>query len=37
MEGLANSSGQEKGEALSDPLDRVSGGEVRCVVSQGEP
>ncbi|KAL1815699.1 hypothetical protein ACET3Z_018273 [Daucus carota] len=37
VESLAISSGQEKGEIMSDPLARVSEGEVRCVVSQGEP
>ena len=37
VESLAISSGQEKGEVMSDPLARVSEGEVSCEVSQGEP
>ena len=37
VEGLAISSSQEKREALSGPLERVSEGEVRVCVSQGEP
>ena len=37
MESLAIFYSQEKGEELSGPLERVSEGEVSCVVSQGEP
>ncbi|KAL1811248.1 hypothetical protein ACET3Z_021313 [Daucus carota] len=37
VESLAFSSSQEKGEDKSDPLVRVSEGEVSGVVSQGEP
>ena len=37
VEGLANSSSQEKGEDLSGSLAGTSEGEVSCVVRQGEP
>ena len=37
VEGLAISSSQEKGEELSGSLVGTSEGEVRSVVSQGEP
>ena len=37
VEGQAISSGLEKGEDKSGPLERTSEGEVRVCVSQGEP
>ena len=37
VEGLAMSSSQEKGENLSGSLKRASDGELKCMVSQGEP